>query len=345
MKLKIGLISGAILGITLFHYFLGVNPLNHQLYGKLYYAPVVLAALWFGVRGGLSGSVIINLVLALHFSVDWGDSVGGLWGILFELPTLSLVGGVTGYLVDRERKIRWEFKEVSFLVSLGKTYAFPAHEMKNIAISIHGFAKLINRRTDVSDDVNRFLGIIEKESKRMDGLTRDVLSFSQNPILRKERRQMDDFLKDIILISQETAQQKGVKFCGEIREGLPPILLDSNRMREALLNMTQNAVQATPPGGAVILRAFRNNGIVKIEVSDTGKGITPGNLDKIFLPFFTTKREGTGIGLAISKKIVEAHGATIEVESREERGARFTINLPIDQVPSYSTSTGKGEMR
>ncbi|NIS68324.1 MAG: hypothetical protein GTO12_05025 [Proteobacteria bacterium] len=329
VKLKIAIILGAISGITLFHYLTGINPLNHQIYGKLYYAPVVLAALWFGVTGGLSASITVALVLAAHSLADWGNNITGVWGVLLEVPILNLAGLLIGYLADRERKRKAHWNEVSQLASIGKTYTYLAHEIKNIAISIHGFAKLTTRRTNLSDDVMRFLGIIEKESERMERLARDALFSPDDSTVKKERHNFNQFLQEIISISREMAKLKGINYYSEVKEDLPSICLDSDRMKEVLLNLTQNAIHATPPGGSIVLRAFGNNGRVKVQIADTGKGVSPGSLDKIFLPFFTTKSEGMGMGLAISKKIVEAHGATIEVESEERKGTRFTISFPV----------------
>jgi two-component system sensor histidine kinase HydH len=328
-KLKGGLICGAILGITLFHYIIGVNPLNHQIYGKFYYAPVIVAALWFGVRGGVITSIIIDLLLIPHFLINWGSHIGGLWGILLEIPTLNLTGLVAGYLSDKELQRRTELKQISHLASLKGTYSFAAHEMKNIGISIHGFAKLIKRKTDPSEDVARFLGIIERESQRIERLAKGMLRISKNSELKSEKFDPKKFLGDVMTITQEMADGKGVEFQSEIEESLSPVWLDSEKMKEVLVNLTQNAIQATPSGGRVTLKASGNGENVKIQIIDTGSGIPPSDLDKIFFPFFTTKPEGNGIGLTVSKEVVEAHGGKIEVNSKEGAGTQFTIILPV----------------
>jgi two-component system sensor histidine kinase HydH len=328
-EFKFSLILGTILGITLFHYSIGVNPLNHQIYGKFYYAPVIVAALWFGVRGGLVTSIIIDLLLIPHFFIDWGTHIGSLWGILLEIPTLNLTGLVAGYLRDREMERRMELKEISHLASLKGTYSFVAHEMKNIGISIHGFAKLSRRKAGPSEDVVRFLGIIERESQRIERLAKGMLHISKNSELKREKFNPKKFLEDVITITQEMASGKGVEFQSEIEENLSPVWLDSDRMKEVLVNLAQNAIQATPSGGRVTLKVSGNGDNVKIQVTDTGDGIPPADLGKIFIPFFTTKPDGNGIGLAVCKEVVEAHGGRIEVDSKEGVGALFTITLPV----------------
>jgi two-component system sensor histidine kinase HydH len=328
-ELKFSLILGTILGITLFHYSIGVNPLNHQIYGKFYYAPAIVAALWFGIRGGLITSIIIDLLLVPHFFINWGSHIGSLWGILIEIPPLNLTGLVAGYLRDREMEKRMELKEISYLASLKGSYSFAAHEMKNIGISIHGFAKLIKRKASPSEDVARFLGIIEKESQRIERLAKGMLRISKNSELKREKFDPKRFLEDVITITQGMANEKGVEFQSEIEENLCSVWLDSDRMKEVLVNLTQNAIQATPLGGRVTLKASGNGDNVKIQVTDTGDGIPPANLNKIFFPFFTTKPEGNGIGLTVSKEVVEAHGGKIEVNSKTGVGTQFTIILPI----------------
>jgi signal transduction histidine kinase len=328
-ELKFTVVLGTILGITLFHYSIGVNPLNHQIYGKFYSVPIIVAALWFGLRGGLITSIIVDLLLIPHFFISWGSHIDSLWGVLLEIPTLNLTGLVVGYLRDREMARRTELKEIGRSAPQKGTYSFAAHEMKNIGISIHGFAKLIRRKAGPSEDVSRFLGIIERESQRIERLAKGMLHVSKNAELKREKFDPKNLLEDVITITQEMASGKGIEFQGRIEKNLSPVWLDSDRMKEVLVNLAQNAIQATPPGGRVTLKASGNAEHVKIQVTDTGHGIPPADLDKIFFPFFTTKPDGNGIGLAVCKEIVEAHGGKIEVDSKEKVGTLFTITLPV----------------
>jgi two-component system sensor histidine kinase HydH len=320
-KVKVSLVLGAILGITLLHYLLQVNPLYHQIYGKFYYAPILVAALWFGVKGGLLISTITSLILLPHLFLNLKENPINVWGLLLEVPTLILVGVVTGYLRDRESAVWLKAK---------RTYSFATHEIKNIGTSIYGFARIIRRRGNPSEEVSKFLGVIEKEAQRMERVAKTMLRFSKDLPLRKERVDINEFLKEIGAISEETAQERGVHFQSEIREGLPPAWMDPDRMKEALINLTQNAIHATPAGGMVMLLAQMNGGNVMIQILDSGKGIPHQDLDKIFLPFYTTKPEGTGLGLAITKRIIEAHGATITFRSREGKGTQFIVVFPVD---------------
>jgi len=265
--------------------------------------------------------MITSLILLPHLFLNSKENPINVWGLLLEIPTLVLVGLVTGYLRDRESAVWSKAK---------RTYSFATHEMKNVGMSIHGFVRLIRRKGNPSEEVSKFLGVIEKEAQRMERVAKTMLHFSKDILLKKEMMDISEFLKEIVTISEATAREKGVHFQSEIKDVLPLAWIDPDRMKEALINLTQNAIHATPPGKIVILRAYENGRHVKIEILDSGKGIPREDLAKIFLPFYTTKSGGTGLGLAITKRIIEAHGATITVRSREGRGTQFMVVFPVN---------------
>jgi two-component system sensor histidine kinase HydH len=330
-KFKWGMILAAILGTTLFHYSAGINPFVHQVYGKLYLIPILLSALWFGLKGGLVVSVLVDILLLPHFLMAWGSNPMGIWMVLLEAPALTLAGLVVGYLSDRGREGRLAEKKVEQFASLEKNYSFAAHEMKNIGIVIHGFARLLNRKARLSGEATKYLGVIEEESFRMEKLAKGMLNFFQTPTLKRERLNLNEFLRGITLVMEEAAREKRIEFHREVQESLPPVCLDGDRIKEVLINLGHNAIQATPPGGVVILKVWENDRHIKVQIMDTGRGIPPEDLSKIFLPFYTTKPNGNGLGLAICKKVIEAHGALISVDSRRGKGTQFTLLFPLVQ--------------
>ena len=331
-KSKVWIIFSAIAGITIFHYSIGINHFIHQVYGEFYFAPILLSALWFGFKGGLFASILIDILLLPHFFIAWGSNTLGLWSVLLEAPALNLAGLVIGYLSDKEREGKRAEEKVKHLVSLEKNYSFAAHEMKNIGIVIHGFAKRLNKKTNLSGEATQFLGVIEEESLRMEKLAKGMLNFFHTPILKKEKLDLNEFLRGVILLVEETVREKGIEFHSEVQKGLPSIWLDSDRIKEVLVNLVYNAVYSTPPGGKIILKVHENSRHIKIQIVDSGLGIPREHLPKVFLPFFTTKPNGDGLGLAISKKIIEAHGAMIEVDSQEGKGTQFTALFPIEEI-------------
>ena len=330
---RVGIVLSTILGITLFHYSSGINPFIHQVYGKFYFIPILLSALWFGLKGGILSSVLVDILLLPHFFLAWGSTTLGLWSVLLEAPALNLAGLVFGYLSDKGREGRRLAEEkVEHLVSLEKNCSFAAHEMKNIGIVIHGFANLLHRKSHVSGEATKFLGVIEEESLRLERLAKGMLNFFSPPTMKKERLDLNEFLKGVILLAEEAVREKGIEFQSEVPDRLPSIRMDADRVKEVLVNLLHNAIHATLPGGSVFLRICENSHLIKFQIIDTGKGIPPETMSKIFLPFYTTNPNGNGVGLAYSKKIIEAHGAKIEVDSRVGKGTRFTVLLPLNTV-------------
>ena len=119
----------------------------------------------------------------------------------------------------------------------------------------------------------------------------------------------------------------------QLADNLPSIFLDSGQIQQSIINLVLNAIEATDPGGSITVtsRFEMRKKNIEITIIDTGEGISAEDLDKIFDPFYTTKREGTGLGLAITLGIIEQHGGTIEVASKKGRGSTFKIKLPVNQ--------------
>jgi signal transduction histidine kinase len=132
---------------------------------------------------------------------------------------------------------------------------------------------------------------------------------------------------DVAGRARSRAESRGVRL--EVEAGAPgTALVDPAQLRQALDNLVRNAVEATPEGGRVTLAARRESGGHAVEVRDTGRGIEPDHLPRIFDLYFTTKADGTGVGLAVTQQIVTAHGGTIEVDSRPGAGTTMTVHLP-----------------
>jgi two-component system sporulation sensor kinase A len=140
--------------------------------------------------------------------------------------------------------------------------------------------------------------------------------------------------QQMVMIMSKIDIPKNVQLVVENREivaELPPIMADSIQLERVFLNLMKNAIEAMPKGGAITIRPSINNGYIRIEVTDTGTGISPENIESIFEPLFTTKAEsgGTGIGLSVCRTIIEAHSGTIEVESEEGKGTKFIVQIPL----------------
>ncbi len=237
-------------------------------------------------------------------------------------------------LEEREARIK-KLDEVltraSRLSSLGELAASIAHEMKNPLISIQGFAKRIAAAADPKK-VADYAGFIEKESQRLSEVLVRLLNFSPISDPEGERLDLNDVVEETLFFAvHHLARFKNIDLAVEKEERLPEVYADRIHLQQALLNIMINAAQAMPEGGPVLVRTgARLSEWVWLSVTDKGVGIEAEDLEKIFDPFFTTKERGvgTGLGLSLTKKLVEANRGKIEVESVRGKGSTFRILFP-----------------
>ncbi len=345
-------IYGAMLLITIAHY---VSPtrmmLWHEILERLYYLPIVVAALSFGLTGGLTAAACAGACYIPHILVSWRHSAGEANSKYAEIVVFLAVGTLTGVLSDRERKRASELSdtaeqlrmankqlEESFsklrradrLSAVGQLAASLAHEIRNPLGSIEGAVDIVERT--VSEERRReFLGIIKKEAKRLNGLLSNLLDFSRPRTPQIKQVQIDSIVRTVVDLTSHTAQHKGTRLECEIEPTRVPVECDAEQMTQALLNVTLNALQATPAGGTVLVSVHQQGDVVLIRVRDEGGGIAAEDTERIFDPFYTTKAGGTGLGLPISYQIMTQHKGRITVERNTETGMTFTLALPITQ--------------
>jgi two-component system sensor histidine kinase PilS (NtrC family) len=215
------------------------------------------------------------------------------------------------------------------LSSLGELSAGIAHELRNPMGVIAGYTKLLSKKGDKSSMT--IVDAISKEISVMDRIISDFLSFAKPTELTIS----DIELKNIIenCIETVTGERKNINLELDI-DGLPVIKGDEIFLRQAFTNLIQNAVESMPQGGDLVIKSSvmktPEGDFLDISLSDTGHGIAENLIDKIFLPFFTTKERGTGLGLAIVHKIIISHGGSISVDS-SDKGTAFHIKLPLDR--------------
>jgi signal transduction histidine kinase len=221
-------------------------------------------------------------------------------------------------LVQRER-----------LAALGELSAVVAHEVRNPLGVIFNSLGSLRRLLKPEGDARMLLDIVGEEADRLNRIVGDLLDFARpsTPALRPEA--LDRLLEDAV--GAAVAENRDVLVERDIELGLPPVSIDARLMRQAVLNVAVNAVQAMPRGGTLVVRARRDGTWARVEIRDSGPGIPDEIRHRIFEPFFTTKASGTGLGLAVVKRIVEGHGGEVAVASDPGSGAAFTIRIPLEQ--------------
>jgi two-component system sensor histidine kinase PilS (NtrC family) len=222
------------------------------------------------------------------------------------------------------------------LAGVGELAAGLAHEIRNPLASIAGSSQLLRESPEVSGESATLLEIIERETKRLNGLISDFLAYTGHSLRNASPVDVGTLMKEVVeAVRAGEGRGKGVavEFPGA---GELPVEGDAEQLTQVAWNLIRNAVEATPPGGRIRVDVFAQirHGVryVVATVSDSGEGIDPKNLDRIFNPFFTTKEGGTGLGLSISQRIVHYHKGFIEVRSTPGGGSTFSVFLPSTQA-------------
>ncbi len=218
------------------------------------------------------------------------------------------------------------------LTMMGEMSAWVAHEFRNYMSTILGFARLLEKKLDGDKVKQEMILSITNELAAMEHLITELLSYSRKREIRATPTALSGLIEPIIKQFSEMEAHAQAGLTVSIEEGLPDIELDPILMRQAFTNLIQNALESIGQGGAIHLTVFsRTAQRIQIEIADTGSGISEEHLDKVLLPFFTTKEKGTGLGLALVHKIVLSHNGHMTVESLEGKGTTFVIVLPVYQ--------------
>jgi PAS domain S-box-containing protein len=215
------------------------------------------------------------------------------------------------------------------LSSLGELTAGVAHELRNPLAGIKINTQILSRKKDLLEMEKKLLNSTQEGIEKIQKIVDDMLHFAKPKPSHFREEEVNEVVEKSMAILQTKLKKANIISVFEQGQGLPKVRIDIHQIQQVLINVLLNAIQAMEKGGTLAIRTFSENGNdVGIEVRDTGVGIPRPHLKKIFDPFFTTKSEGTGLGLSISLKILENHGATIDVVSEEGKGSTFTIHLP-----------------
>jgi len=274
-----------------------------------------------------------------------------------QLALLNAVGQHTG-LALANSELYAQKLHAERLAAMGETVASLSHSVKNILQGLRGGADVVEMglKKDDLKVARGGWGILKRNLDRIMGLTMNMLAYSRPRTLEVELVKVGPLLEDCASLLKDRCTAKGVTLLIDVDADLPPIPMDSGQMHQALMNLMTNAVEAvTPQVGNVTVRAqfFPAGGRSKlisplgeahISVIDNGPGIAPEMSGRIFEPFFTTKGiRGTGLGLAVTKRVAELHNGRVELKSSPTRGTTFTFILPVDHEtgmdPSQTTAS------
>jgi signal transduction histidine kinase len=220
-----------------------------------------------------------------------------------------------------------------------------AHEIRNPLFGITSVAQILKREVALPVAHQELVDAMLFETQRLNALVSDLLLFGRESRLELRPTDVHQLLDACCHLYAGEIRERSILLRKAYDPRLPALLADSDKLKQVVLNLLKNALEATPPEGTVTVRTeghpVERHGEadqVKLTISDTGCGIPPGQQDRIFDLFFTTKPGGTGLGLPICRRIVEDHGGRISVESRPGEGTAFTVQLPLSPADRSPTT-------
>jgi signal transduction histidine kinase len=259
-------------------------------------------------------------------------AAGVLVALAFGLAGLRRRYGV---LSEKHARAEEALRRRDRLAAIGELASTVAHEVRNPLNAVGMTAQRLRREflgaapagSPERGELEELLSVMTAETQRIDRIVQQFLEYARPPRLAPEHADLDALVREAAERARSRAEARGVRVeVGAADAGAA--VVDPAQLRQALDNLVRNAVEATPEGGTVSLAARREGAERVVEVRDTGRGIEPDHLPRIFDLYFTTKADGTGVGLAVAQQIVTAHGGTIEVDSQPGDGTTMTVRLP-----------------
>lgn len=336
----------AIALVSILHYVAPVHAHQlHDIYRRLYYLPIIVAAFLNGLRGGLLAAIVVCAAYAPHaFGHISHDPASDTQKILEMLLYLA-VGLTTGSLVSRlkgtQRQLQSSLEQLrstedqliraARLAAVGRLSAGLAHEIRNPLASIKGSAELLADDFPPGHRKRRLLDVLVDESDRLNQVLTRFLAFARPRPLERQAFEVGPEVDAVVALLQGQKQGNHVRFVQEPTPSAPlRIRGDREQLRQVFLNVLLNASQAAGEGGTVRIRCQAADRSLRFSVHDSGSGFTPEALENAFTPFFTTKDQGTGLGLAISHRIVESHGGRIRIANHDNGGGLVEIEIPLE---------------
>ncbi|MCC7212893.1 MAG: GAF domain-containing protein [Candidatus Brocadia sp.] len=227
----------------------------------------------------------------------------------------------------RERLVRSER-----LAVIGNMAAYIAHEIRNPLVTIGGFARILMREYADHKKVKQHTEIITQEVSRLEKILANIMDFSKPIETVRTLIQINELLENTCYLMWPYLKSAHIQVSKKFDPSIPKIVVDQTQMKQVFLNLIKNAAESMTQGGKLTVESMTEDEYIKIDFTDTGEGMTPEILQNLFTPFFTTKVDGTGVGLAVSQKIIDDHNGFIKIKSVPKEGTTFSISLPIKNV-------------
>lgn len=261
-----------------------------------------------------------------------------IWILTTKVPFRDKAGHIIGLVgIDRDITRRMEMeqrvREHDRLAAIGRITASLSHEIRNPLSAIKMNLQLLKRNSQLTENAQVHIDISVEEMMRLEGILSEVLDFAKPLYPRLSQCHINEILEDCVHLLRTKCEQKSLTILSSFDSAIPCIQADTKKLSQAFLNLVLNAFEASEEGGSLRVSSHclldAETPLLQVTIEDEGSGISPEDLDDLFKPFFTTKPQGTGLGLTNVKRIVDMHKGWIDVTNRKDGGASFHVNLPI----------------
>ncbi len=326
-KFFIIFIIALVLVISYLHYSTlpGIHEL-HNIFTELYYLPLLLGALAFGLKGAIVTFIFIFLAYTPYNVLNWTSTYSFIANKVLHALFSLFFAVLAGILVDREKRRNDEAEKDRYLVGLGRAAAAIVHDLKNPIISILGFSRRIKER---KGDIEAASQVVFDSALNMQKIVHDVLDFAKPVKLDVREDNIVTIIRRACNACKTKANEENVALSIDLPVEPVQILIDGPYLERALTNLINNAVEASNKRGMTEVSAKTGGDIFSIKIKDCGSGMDRETLENVFIPFYTKKSSGTGLGMAIAKKIIEGHKGKIIINSQKQMGTEITVELPL----------------
>lgn len=347
---RIAVCAVLVLAVSVAHYL--TSPTHffwHNVFQRLYYIPLLLAAGWFGLRGGLLAALICAALYSPHIFLHWAHTQAYQISQVMELAMMFMLGAMAGALSDRQRMHRRRAENLAVerdvalvnlrdtvdslrradrLATLGTLAAGMAHELRNPLAAMTGAVEILEKELPDHGTPAEFISILRQEVARLNKVAGKYIDFARPREPDLSALNINESVQSAVDLLQRSAEKSKVEIRFTPAADIPHALADSVQVHQALVNLLLNGIQSMQAGGLLQVNVEADRAGIRILVRDHGPGLPPGPPERIFEPFFSTREGGTGLGLAVSRQIASSHGGGLSAEGAPGGGAIFCFQLP-----------------
>jgi len=313
--------------LSLVHILIFQKMPGRVILEELYYIPILLSALRFGLTGSLLTWLLASILYLPFLESHWTVTILDMIDRALHIILSFVFAFLAGYLSDRSKRLRKEAELDSSLKKIGQAASAIVHDLRNPLITILGFSRRIH---EGKGDAVQAARLISKSAENMEKIVNNVLDFARPLYLQLKDEDLRLVVQQASELCKAKAEDKGVTLFVETPEIPVYSSVESVSMQRALVNLINNAIEASEKGQTVNISIVPWKKYFRIIIKDNGPGMDKETLENIFIPFHSKKAGGTGLGVPIAKKIIDSHNGKIAIESFQGKGTTVTIDLSQD---------------